>query len=84
MKSEDSARIAPAFVLSVVGAIAVTKAGLGPRDGVLRWLVSSLVTGIVINTQEGKPLPFWLSASALAALGLVSAGELGPASRKQR
>jgi hypothetical protein len=68
MKNDDRARIALAFVLSVLGAIAVTKAGIDPRDGILRWLIFSLVAGIVINTQEGKPIPFLLSASALVLL----------------
>ena len=71
MDKEDGARIALAVVLSVIGAIAVTKAGIDPRDGILRWLVFSVAAGVVINTQDGKPLKFLIAASALVSFGFI-------------
>ncbi len=72
MPTEDRARVALAIVVAVIGAIAITKAGIDPRDGLIRWLVFSLAAGLVINNQEGKSVLFLLVASALTGLGLVA------------
>lgn len=57
--------------MSVVGALAITKAGITPRESILRWLISALVAGILVNTQEGKKSLYLLVASVVASLGLV-------------
>jgi len=71
MAHDDRARVTLSLVLADVGAIAITKAGIDARDGVVGWLAFSLAAGLVINTPEGKPTVFLLAASALAGLGLV-------------
>ena len=71
MAHDDRACEALSLVLAVVGPIAITKAGIDARDGVVRWPTFSLAAGLAINTPEGKPTVFLLTASALAGLGLV-------------
>lgn len=72
MNQQDAGRIAFGVVLGVVGAVAITKSGLNPQESILRWLIFALVTGVLVNTQDGKKLPFILTAAALSALGLIA------------
>ena len=71
MNQDDVARIALAVTLSVVGAIAVTKAGIDVRDGIMRWLIFSFVAGIVINTQEGRSTGTLAVGAGVVAVGLI-------------
>ncbi len=72
MNQQDAGRIAFGVVLGVVGAVAITKSGLNPQESILRWLIFALVTGVLVNSQDGKKLPFILTAAALSALGLIA------------
>ncbi len=72
MNQQDAGRIAFGVVLGVVGAVAITKSGLNPQESILRWLIFALVTGVLVKTQDGKKLPFILTAAALSALGLIA------------
>lgn len=56
MNQQDAGRLAIEVVLGVVGAVAITKSGLSPRESLLRWLIFALVTGILVNTQEGRDI----------------------------
>lgn len=72
MNQEDAGRLAIGVILGVVGAVVVTKTGLTPRDAILRWLIFAVVTGILVNTQEGRKLSYLLAAAVLSSLSLVS------------
>ena len=78
MNQQDAGRIAFGVVLGVVGAVAITKSGLNPQESILRWLIFALVTGVLVNTQDGKKLPFILTAAEPAR-----AQGLGPTSRRR-
>jgi hypothetical protein len=71
MTREDVGRLAIAVVLGVIGAVAITKPELSPQEAILRWLIFALVTGVIVNTQEGKSGFYLLGASVLSSLSLV-------------
>ena len=71
MNREDAGRLAFGIAIGVVGALAITRSDLSPRDAILRWLIFSLVAGVIVNTQDGKKGPYLLGAAALSSLGLV-------------
>lgn len=73
MNQDDMGRLSVGIILGVVGAVVITKAGITPRDAILRWLIFALVTGILLNTQEGRKLSYLLIAAVLSALSLVLA-----------
>lgn len=72
MNQQDAGRLAIGVFLGAVGAVAITKSGLSPPEYVWRWLLYTLVTGVLINTQEGKGIPYLLAAAVLSALSLVA------------
>ena len=67
------AKVALSAILGVIGAIAITGRNLVPRQGVFIWLIFVLVTGILVNTQEGMPLYFLSLCAGASALSLVAA-----------
>ncbi len=67
MSSDNTGRIAFVGILGVIGAVAITKPELhgqtGVNEGIVRWLLYSLACGLIINSQEGKPLKIISSAT---------------------
>jgi len=44
VNQQDAGRLAIGVILGVVGAVAITKEGLSPRECVVRWLIFALMT----------------------------------------
>jgi hypothetical protein len=68
----DGARIAAGVLLGVAAAVAITKDDLSGGESMLRWLVFVAVTGILINTADGKRIAFLLAAATAAAASLLA------------
>lgn len=66
-------RIAAGVFLAAVCAVTITKTDLPARDAVLRWLIFTVVAGLVVNSQAGEPPKILALAATLAASGLLGA-----------
>jgi hypothetical protein len=66
-------RIASAIFLAAVCAVAITKLDLPARDAMLRWLIFTVVAGLVVNSQVGEPPKVIAVAATLTATGLLGA-----------
>ena len=73
MDNQQVARIAAGIFLAAVCAVAITKPDILTQEAMLRWLIFTVVAGLVINSQKGEAPKILALGAVLAASGLVGA-----------
>lgn len=75
IERKDVATLAFALVISALFAASVTKSDLGLPESIVRYLIYSVVTGIILNTAEGRTFIYIAISSVVSASAVL--GVLG-------
>lgn len=70
INKDDIPRVALGSLISILGAISLTKAG-GLNDSILRWLMFGIGCGCVINKDNSSRFVFTLFASLISTLVFI-------------